>query len=75
MEGNTLLIKNGAINDGSNDLLYDVITESIHTEGEKEISGALKSKMIHIIANQSSLKAGATNLNPSAAFTNDRVNL
>lgn len=64
--------KNGEINDGSNDLLYDVITESIHTEGEKEISGALKSKMIHIIANHSSLKAGATNLNPSAAFTNDR---
>lgn len=50
-------------NEGSNDVLYDVVTEA--NEGE------LKSKIIHVLSNKSALKAGATNLNSSKYWTNN----
>ena len=53
---------NGILNEGSNDLLYDIMIESNE--------GILKNKLIHILSNKSALKAGATNVNPSENWSN-----
>jgi len=59
--------EHGDFNEGSNDLLYKLITT-------KDNSGAysLKDKMIHIISNLSALKAGGTNVNSKDSWTNDK---
>jgi hypothetical protein len=47
------------LSEGSNDLLFDVITKY-----EEEGEYVLKNKMIHILSNLSSFKSGPTNLHP-----------
>lgn len=58
--------ENGNFNEGSNDLLYKVITAP-----DKEGKYPLKSKMIHILSNLSAVKAGGTNVNDKGKWTND----
>ena len=52
----------GNFNESSNELLYKVMTAN--TE--------LKNRLIHVLSNRSALKAGATNLNPSTSFTDNK---
>lgn len=68
----------GEFSEGSNDILYKVVTGSTSTEvinttdsvvKQVEKHGALKSKIIHILSNKSALKAGATNLNNRNTWT------
>jgi len=58
--------ENGEFNEGSNDLLYRIVTTP-DTEGNYP----LKDKMIHIVSNISSVKAGGTNVNAATSWTND----
>ncbi len=48
------------LNENSQDMLYDFVTKN-----------NLKEKMIHYVSNHTTLKSGATNLNPSYCWTDD----
>lgn len=54
----------GNFNEGSNELLYDIVINANN--------GELKNKIIHVISNGSSLKAGASNLNARNYWTNSK---
>ena len=56
--------ENGNFNEKSNEALYNVVTETN--------DGKLKNKLIHILSNVSSLKAGATNINSSARWQDSK---
>lgn len=58
--------ENGNFNEGSNDLLYSLVTKE-----DKDGNYPLKDKIIHIISNLSAVKAGATNVNSSDLWTKD----
>lgn len=57
---------NGNFNEGSNDLLYRIVTTP-----DANGSFPLKDKMIHIISSASAVKAGGTNVNPSDSWVNN----
>lgn len=57
---------NGNFNEGSNELLYKVVT----TE-DNDGNYSLKDKMIHILSNLSSVKAGGTNVNGRNLWTSN----
>lgn len=61
--------KNFRFSEGSNDLIYNLITTY-----EKDNECILKNNMIHIISNHSAFKSGATNLNPSSSWTDSSLN-
>ena len=56
--------ENSNFNEKSNEALYNVVTETN--------DGKLKNKLIHILSNVSSLKAGATNINSSARWQDSK---
>lgn len=56
----------GEFNEGSNELLYQVITSQ-----DREGKYPLKNRMIHVISSLSAVKAGASNVNGSDAWTGD----
>lgn len=58
-------IQDGNWSEGSNELLYEVITTP-----DAEGNYPLKNKMIHVISNISGVKAGAVNVNKSSYWTN-----
>lgn len=55
----------GAFNEGSNELLYKVVTTA-----DSQGNYPLKDKIIHIISNLSAVKAGGTNVNKADYWTN-----
>ena len=59
--------KNLNFSEGSNDLIYDIVTNYVNEEGKY----ILKDQMIHFISNATSFKSGQINLNPSSLWTND----
>ena len=61
--------KEGNFNEGSNELLYEVVTTP-----DAQGKFPLKSKIIHIISNISGVKAGATNVNSKEYWTKDKGN-
>lgn len=58
--------ENGNFNEGSNELLYEVITTA-----DSAGNYSLKNKIIHVVSNASALKAGAVNLNTNDAWKNN----
>lgn len=58
--------QDGNYNEGSNELLYKIITTS-----DKNGNYPLKDKMIHVLSNLSAVKAGGTNVNHSSLWTSD----
>ena len=59
------LDKNGfTFTEGSNDLLFDLITSGNYF---------LKNNMIHIISNETSFKSGPTNVNPSSHWYDSKI--
>lgn len=56
--------KDGTFNEGSNDLLYKLVTTP-----DNNGNYPLKDKMIHVISNLSAVKAGATNVNDKSLWT------
>lgn len=57
--------EDGNFNEGSNDLLYEIVTT-------QDIEGryVLKDHIIHILSNKSAIKAGASNVNNSSSWKN-----
>ena len=53
--------QNKIFNEGSNDLLYQIVTTA-----DDDGNYILKDKLIHIISNASAVKAGGTNINSRA---------
>lgn len=61
--------ENGNWTEGSNDMLYDIVTHATHTDEDSTVKkGALKDRIIHIVSNKTSLKAGAANVNSVDAW-------
>lgn len=63
--------KDGNLNEGSMDLLYDIVTNTTSNVPGIQGEGVLKNSMIHILSNTTALKAGASNVNSVDSWKDD----